>query len=63
MYSNEIHLTSMHYAHPFARENVNEPKWMILVHTVGCFAVGFMFGSDCCENAINAAVTKKVLYG
>lgn len=57
-------LTFMHYAHPFARENINVPKrdWMILVRSVACIAIGFVAGADYCEQAINAAVAKKILY-
>ncbi|TVU16545.1 hypothetical protein EJB05_40115, partial [Eragrostis curvula] len=54
----------MHHAHPFARENINEPSrdWMLLVDTVVFIFVGFLAGADYCDQAIHAALAKKILY-
>ncbi|CAN6203036.1 unnamed protein product, partial [Urochloa humidicola] len=47
------------------RENKNElkTKGMTVLLTIASVAVGFMMGAEWCDNAIRAAVAKKILFG
>ena len=55
-------LTFMHYAHPFDRENINEPIriGVMVLDTIACIAVGFMMGVKWYEHAFSATVDKIV---
>ena len=63
LYSNETILTLMHCAHPFDRENMNEPKRSdILLDAIVTFGVGFILGADWFVYALRVAVVKRLFF-
>jgi len=53
----------MHYAHPFDRENMNEPKRSdILLDAIVTFGVGFILGADWFVYALRVAVVKRLFF-
>lgn len=51
----------MHYAHPFDRENINEPKrnMISVLDAIAFIAVGFVMGVKWYERAFLAANARK----
>jgi hypothetical protein len=54
-------LTFLHYAHPFDRENINEPKDKVLVMllTITSVTVGFLLGMEWQEQIILKELAKR----